>query len=178
MTINGPTEVSLFWNSQDNETRITNSVGNAFRLKQDMIKNAEITYPYPGGSTFLLNFQKESDLIGKLTGDNILWKVLNLASREEKMGLGLNRGGYVDFFVTTFDLACNSTTKQLRFKLGEWIQSRGGFFFSQGGTSVDVRELSSNVWLLSDLFEYGFTESTADLSTELLTGTVDSVLNL
>ena len=94
------------------------------------------------------------------------------------MGLGLNRGGYVDFFVTTFDLACNSTTKQLRFKLGEWIQSRGGFFFSQGGTSVDVRELSSNVWLLNDLFEYGFTESTADLSTELLTGTVDSVLNL
>ncbi|MHC1716927.1 MAG: hypothetical protein AB9915_03545 [Candidatus Dojkabacteria bacterium] len=178
ITIKGPTEICVLWDSGDNETSIAYTVGNAFRLKEDLIKNVDITYPYPDGNKIKLNFQTAEDILGKIDGTNILWRIANTSSREEKIGLDLNRGGYIDFYVTVFDVAGNHSNRQSRFKLGEWIQTRGGFFYSEGGTGIDVRELSGNLWQLQDLFNYGFTLDSADLSTELLSGFVSSALNL
>ncbi|MGI5897945.1 MAG: hypothetical protein ACOX6Q_02185 [Candidatus Dojkabacteria bacterium] len=167
------TRLALDWEGQDSESEISYAVGNVFRLRDALVKNSPIIYPSGSGRTFTLNFQSDSDVLGKINGSNVLWQVANVKSRLEDMDLVDNRGGYMDFYVTVFDKGGNHITQNLRFKLGEWIQTKGGFFYSKKGAYLDTRRINPGVWTERQLFDkYGFKENEVDLGTELIAGDV------
>lgn len=167
------TRLALDWEGQDSESEISYAVGNVFRLRDALVKNSPIIYPSGSGRTFTLNFQSDSDVLGKINGSNVLWQVANVKSRLEDMDLVDNRGGYMDFYVTVFDKGGNHITQNLRFKLGEWIQTKGGFFYSKRGAYLDTRRINLGVWTERQLFDkYGFKENEVDLGTELIAGDV------
>ncbi len=167
------TRLMIDWEGQDLESSISYSVGNVFRLKDALVKNSPVIYPAGSGRTFILNFQSESDLVGKINGSNILWQKENSKSGAEDIDLVDNRGGYMDFYVTVFDKGGNHLTQNVRFKLGEWIQTKGGFFYSKSGAYLDTRRITPGIWIERNLFDkYGFKENQVDLGTELISGNV------
>lgn len=177
--IKNSTEISLNWSSEDLQSSISYAVSNVFRLKDGLIKNSPLIYPSGSNNKIILNFQTSGDIIGKINGNNILWQVPNVSSRDELIDLVDNRGGYIDFYLTVYDQGGNNFLQSLRFKLGEWIETKGGFFFSGGGVYVDTRVLEEGVWIQNKWFDnYGLNEDEVDLGTELVAGNIGSSLGL
>ena len=178
--VTSPSVLSLSWQGTDGESSILHSIGNAFRIQSDIVKNSDIIYPAGSGKKVLLNYrQANKDILGQLNGSNILWSVSNVASRDERIDLTDNRGGSVEFFVTLFDQGCNHTQDTTDFNLNEWIQTKGGYFYSRGGTIINTKALVDGVWKVKDLFnKYNIKETEADLGTELLGGYVNEATRL
>lgn len=173
--VTSPSVLSLQWKGIDGESSILHSIGNAFRIKTDVVKNSEIIYPAGSGKKVLLNYRNSSDVLGRLNGSNILWSVANIANRDERIDMTDNRGGSAEFFVTLFDQGCNHKQETTQFNLNEWIQSKGGYFYSRGGTIINTKSLSAGLWKERALFEkYKLKENEADLATELLGGYVNA----
>lgn len=173
--VTSPSVLSLQWKGIDNESSILHSIGNAFRIKADTVKNSEIIYPAGSGKKVLLNYRNSSDVLGKVNGSNILWSVANIANRDERIDMTDNRGGSAEFFVTLFDQGCNHKQETTQFNLNEWIQSKGGYFYSRGGTIINTKSLSAGLWKERALFDkYKLKENEADLATELLGGYVNA----
>ena len=60
-----------------------------------------------------------------------------------------------------------------------WIQTKGGYFYSRGGTIINTKALVDGVWKVKDLFnKYNIKETEADLGTELLGGYVNEATRL
>ena len=178
--VTSPSVLSLSWQGTDGESSILHSIGNAFRIQSDIVKNSDIIYPAGSGKKVLLNYrQPNKDILGQLNGSNILWSVSNVASRDERIDLTDNRGGSVEFFVTLFDQGCNHTQDTTDFNLNEWIQTKGGYFYSRGGTIINTKALTDGLWKVNDLFKkYNIKETEADLGTELLGGYVNEATRL
>ena len=174
--VEGPTEISVNWVTADSQSSIKYVVGSAYRSREGIVTEEPITYPFGSANQFDLEFRGTGDPSGQIGGSNSIWEVAGVSSRSESIGIGANRGGAIEFDVTTFDVACNSDTQSSTFRLGEWIETRGGFVYSRGGTNIDVRLLSAGVWSSSQWpTKYGLTEDTVDLSTELLAGGITEI---
>jgi len=173
--VRSSTGLSVDWEGQDLQSDISYSVGNGFRLKDGLVKNSPVIYPAGSGKSITLNFQTSSDVVGKIGGGNIIWEKANVKSGSEMIDLVDNRGGYVDFYVTVYDKGGNYTTQNTRFKIGEWIETMGGFFYSKEGAYLDTRKIASGLWTQRQLFDtYGIKEEKVDLGTELLAGNVEN----
>ena len=78
-----------------------------------------------------------------------------------------------------FRSGCNHTQDTTDFNLNEWIQTKGGYFYSRGGTIINTKALVDGVWKVKDLFnKYNIKETEADLGTELLGGYVNEATRL
>ncbi len=173
--VRSSTGLSVDWEGQDMQSDISYSVGNGFRLKDGLVKNSPVIYPAGSGRSITLNFQTSSDVVGKIGGGNIIWEKANVKSGSEMIDLVDNRGGYVDFYVTVYDRGGNYTTQNTRFKIGEWIETMGGFFYSKEGAYLDTRKIAPGLWSQRQLFDsYGIKEDKVDLGTELLAGNVEN----
>ena len=89
--VTSPSVLSLSWQGTDGESSILHSIGNAFRIQSDIVKNSDIIYPAGSGKKVLLNYrQANKDILGQLNGSNILWSVSNVGSRDERIDLTNN----------------------------------------------------------------------------------------
>jgi hypothetical protein len=90
------------------------------------------------------------------------------------IALGLNEGGSITFYLTVMDEGGNWIQDTYIYRLGEWAVVKNGLVFGSTGVTSATRVFENdNVWQdagQQKLEDYGFTESTVDLTDTALLG--------
>jgi hypothetical protein len=114
------------------------------------------------------------------TTNDALWFSGSGNQQQMIIDIGDNEGGGYQFYATTFDNACNHSLPNIDSyvtitNLGvPWMMTKGGSFYSEGGTNVPVRDFLADPAGISfkpyDSYNdyFGFTRSQTQLSTEFL----------
>lgn len=180
------TTVDLAWTFTDvdpigNGNGIVRVLGNAKIEKAGKVNGTiNRTSPTPATTGYVLGSVPETGNIYTSTGN--LWSI-NVRNRTERIDLGVNEGGSLDFYAYVFDKACNSVRGSEILPLGDpWLITKAGINYSAGGTSFEMKEIaytSLTERLSADTYwdlPYAMYKSDADLSTEVLS-TSSSMLN-
>ena len=99
----------------------------------------------PNALTLAPGTPDEKD-IGNL-GDSNQWEFRNVnstpVSATKKVNTSTNEGGAINFYLTTFDQACNYIVHSSSVNLEPWISTKGGTIYSKGTILLPDKDLSS-----------------------------------
>ena len=137
--------INLTWSLHDSITKIQEYVINAYRSDQSAINTSITMEGMPNALTLAPGTPDEKD-IGNL-GDSNQWEFRNVnstpVSATKKVNTSTNEGGAINFYLTTFDQACNYIVHSSSVNLEPWISTKGGTIYSKGTILLPDKDLSS-----------------------------------
>lgn len=118
----------------------------------------------------------EIDKIGILSEENN-WHFRNIYTQQVQERLSANigdsEGGAIIMYLTAFDQACNSTSKEQKIDLTPWISTKGGVVYSRGDTGSESKDVSNVISLDSAIRNIKKEELTS--ATELLSSKMEYI---
>ncbi len=188
--------------TSDNYSGIKKTLGDAFRTGDDVIVNDQISKvsPLPIKTGYFdenglvevvpseINWLVVQPQYQSFNSTSNLWSSgINVLSQNIRVHIGDNEGGGFLFYSTVFDKACNysepggSSVSNYPDIGSPWLMTKGGILFSEGGTSVAVKNIepigddeynfhTTKNSTLNDLFnlEFGFNRTQTQIGSDLL----------
>lgn len=182
-TIFDATNVRMTWGVADSISGISKTVINAYRVGGQITSQVKlylpVAYTVNKGNVTLNPTPVESEI--GMYNDTNSWRFTGVQSTGEtdQMSIGENEGGSIDIYVSTFDKACNTNTKNEDVDLNAWFATRGGAVYSKENISSTAKDVSTAT-NLDNVFntKSAMVKEKIDIGTELLATRNNIITNL